>query len=104
MNAVANKQYIERLKQVIFHLHKAKPTWVKSVPVHEVFQGRTILKGDIEVFDLEGHPKAKRCYGWSHPDGPTDTDEKFITVLELPPVKDAKTAVQVAIVSEGTKK
>jgi hypothetical protein len=28
---VANKDYIERLKHVIFHLHKANPIWVDSV-------------------------------------------------------------------------
>jgi len=39
------------------------------VPVHEVFQGKTLWQGDVEVFDLAGHPKAKRAYGWSHPEG-----------------------------------
>jgi hypothetical protein len=71
---VANKDYIERLKQVIFHLHKASPIWVESVPVHEVFRGETVWKGEVEVFDLTGHPKAKRAYGWSHPEGNAPPD------------------------------
>jgi hypothetical protein len=36
-----------------------------------------------------GHPKAKRAYGWSHPEGKEDKDERFVTVLEIPPVKSA---------------
>jgi hypothetical protein len=74
-----------------------------SVPVHEVFRGETVWKGEVEVFDLTGHPKAKRAYGWSHPEGENDTGERFVTVLEIPPVHSAKTAVQAAIVS-GAKK
>jgi hypothetical protein len=55
--------------------------WVhrETVPVHEVFHGKTLWQGDVEVFDLTGHPKAKRCYGWTHSD-----PEEFITILELP--------------------
>ena len=89
---MANKDYIERLSQVIFHLHKATPTWIETVPVHEVFRGETAWKGDVEVFDLAGHPKAKRCYGWTygHP-------EEFITILEIPPVDSAQTAVKVGV-------
>ena len=89
---MANKEYIERLQQVIFHLHKSSSTWVGSVPVHEVFQGKTLWQGDVEVFDLIDHPKAKRAYGWTHGD-----PEEFITILELPPVTDAQSAVKVGV-------
>jgi hypothetical protein len=89
---VANKDYIERLKQVIFHLHKSGSNHVGTVPVEEIFGGKTLWKGDVEVFDLTGHPKAKRCYGWTHGE-----PEEFITILELPPVTDAKSAVKVGV-------
>jgi hypothetical protein len=89
---VANREYIERLEQVIFHLHKAKPAWVESVPVHEVFQGKTVWQGDVEVFDLTGRPKAKRCYGWTFGE-----PEEFITILELPPVDPPESAVKVGV-------
>lgn len=82
------------------HLHGCASTWVKSVPVREVFKGQTIWDGIVEVFDLTGHPKAKRAYGWSHPDGKDDKDERFVTVLELPPVDSAQAAVKVAIVAD----
>jgi hypothetical protein len=89
---VANKEYIERLKQVIFHLHKSGANHVGSVPVEEVFQGKTLWKGDVEVFELTEHPKAKRCYGWTYGE-----PEEFITILELPPVTDAQSAVKVGV-------
>ncbi|MGA2685576.1 MAG: hypothetical protein ABSF51_11035 [Verrucomicrobiota bacterium] len=57
-------------------------------------------KGEVEVFALCGHKKAKICYGWSHPDGPDNTGERFVTVLEIPPVVSPKTAVKMAIYSD----
>jgi hypothetical protein len=89
---VANKEYIERLQQVIFHLHKTDSTWVESVPVREVFNGKPLWQGDVEVFDLTGHPKAKRCYGWTY-----GQPEQFITILELPPVDSPESAVKVGV-------
>jgi hypothetical protein len=97
---VANKDYIERLKQVIFHLHKSDSQYVESVPVEEIFNGKLIWKGVVEVFTLTSHPKAKRCFAWSHRDGKDDSDERFVAVLEIPPVVSPETAVKVAIVAE----
>ncbi len=76
---------------------------VSTVPVHEMFRGQTVWQGDVEVFDLTGHPKAKRCYGWSHPEGEDDKGERFVTVLEIPPVNSAVTAVRVSIVADSKK-
>ena len=65
--------------------------------VHETFQGKTVWERYVEVFNVINHPKAKRAYAWAQLDGPTDDQTRFIAVLELPPVKDAKTAVQASI-------
>jgi hypothetical protein len=100
---VVNKEYIERLQQVISHLHKSDSKHVESVPVHEVFRGQTVWKGDVEVFDLIGHPKARRAYAWSHPEGPDNQGERFVAVLEVPPVVSPVTAVRASIVSDSKK-
>jgi hypothetical protein len=63
------------------------------VRVTENFQGKTIWQGAVEIFDLTGHPKAKRAYAWSHRDGDGDSDERFVAVLEIPPVTSPETAV-----------
>lgn len=97
---MANEHYIERLKQVIFHLHKAGSRHLESVPVEEVFQGQTVWRGVVEVFALVGHPEANRAYAWSHRAGRDDSDERFVVVLELLPVTSPQTAVKVAVASE----
>lgn len=88
----AQKAYIERLRGVIEHLHGCKAVWEASTPVHEVFRGKTVWQGDVEVYALTGHPKARRCYGWSYGE-----PEQFITILELPPVDSAQAAVKVGV-------
>jgi hypothetical protein len=89
---VASKEYIERLQMVIQHLHNCAAIHRDTVPVHEVFRGETVWRGDVEVFDLTGHPKAKRCYAWSYGE-----PEQIITILELPPVDSAQSAVKVGV-------
>ncbi len=71
-----------------------------TVPVHERFKGQTVWRGEVEVFDLTGHPRANRAYGWSHLDGPKDERERFVTVLEIPPVESAETAVRASIMAD----
>ena len=98
---MANKSdYISRVQVAIMQLHNCGATWRKTVPVHEVFNGKTIWQGEVEVFDLAGHPKAKRAYGWSHPEGDDNKGERFVAVLEIPPVDSPQTAVKISIVAD----
>jgi hypothetical protein len=97
---VNNQDYIARVQVAVSQLHDCGAIWRKSVPVHEVFQGQTVWQGTVEVFDLNGHPKAKRAYAWSHLDGKQDESERFVAVLEIPPVVDAVTAVRVSVVKQ----
>ncbi len=66
--------------------------------MEEAFRGETVWKGQVEIFDIEGHPKALLCYAWAHD---TDTGKtKYQAVLKLPPVNSPVAAVRAAIVSE----
>lgn len=70
------------------------------MPVTETFQGQTVWEGDVEVFDLENHPKANRVYAWSHIAGENDDQKRYVTVLHIPPVDSPQAAVKIAIVQE----
>lgn len=94
--------YIDELKDVIRRLHGCEAEHVATLPVKEVFQGQIVWQGDVEAFDLRGHPKAKRCYAWAH--ATDDKGKRYVAVLELPPVDSAQSAVRAAIVEEVKKK
>ena len=89
---------IPLLQKAIKETHGCDSRYVRSVPVHEVFEGQTAWQGTVAVFDLIRHPKAKRCYAWQYRDG---FEWKSVAVLEIPPVYSPQTAVKVAIASKG---
>ena len=75
--------YIEGLKEALESLHNCKATHLESVPVKEEFQGATVWEGVVEVFKVEGHPKADKCYVWGYAQG---GETKMMAVLDMPPV------------------
>jgi hypothetical protein len=89
---------ITKLKDAIRATHGCESLHVESVPVKEIFEGQTARQGTVEVFDLIGHPKAKRAYAWSYHDG---DQTRSIAVLEVPPVDSPQSAVKVAIARHG---
>ena len=95
-----NSDYIAQVQVAVSQLHNCGAVWRATVPVHEAFEGKTVWQGDVEVFDLHGHPKAKRAYAWSHLDGEKDERTRFVAVLEIPPVESAETAVRVQILKD----
>src|ERR1700752_2694526 len=88
---------ITELKDAIRTNHGCEALHVESVPVKEVAEGKTIWEGAVEVFDLVGHPKAKRAYAWSDRDG---DEMKPTTVLQVAPVDSPERAVKVAITNK----
>ena len=92
--------YIAELQAAILNLHGCSSTYVETVPVTEIFKGETVWQGEVEVFDIRGHPKAKRAYAWGHVTGEDDQARRYVTVLELPPVDSPESAVKVAIAAE----
>lgn len=104
LSVVEDKQkYIEKLKLTVERLHQCTARHCMSVAIHDEFQGVTVWKGRVEVFDLKGHPKAPVCYAWSHANGEQDSDERFVTILGIPPVVSPLTAVRTAIVADTDK-
>lgn len=89
---------IDKLKDAVQVMHRCTASHVESVPVVEMFGTQTVWEGVVEVFQITGHPKAKRCYAWSYSDR---GEIQFATALEIPPVISAQTAVRAVIASQG---
>jgi hypothetical protein len=89
---------ITKLKDVIRATHGCESLHVESVPVVEQFEGKTAWQGTVEVFDLIGHPKAKRAFAWTYREG---DQNKTVAVLEIPPVDSPESAVKIAIASKA---
>ena len=92
--------YIEELKKIILRLHGVESRHIESVSVKEVFQGKTVWEGVVEVFELIGHPKASQLYAWSHNTDDPKMPKRHVTVLQIAPILSAEAAVKAAIVQE----
>lgn len=89
---------IDKLQDAVETMHKCKARHVRSELIIESFRGDVAWDGIVEIFDIEGHPKAKRCYAWSFVE---NGQPQYTTVLELPPVDSPQSAVKVAIASKA---
>ena len=99
MKPAATKQdHIAALKEAIYNLHGCHASHIRTARVHETFKGKTIWDGDVEVFTVD-HVIARRAYAWSHLEDDNGERMRFYAVLELRPVKDAKTAVEASIMA-----
>jgi hypothetical protein len=94
-------QRLEKLTEAVETMHKCKARPVRSETVIELFRDEIAWDGVVETFDIEGHPEAKRCYAWSFIE---NGELQYTTVLEIPPVDSAETAVKVAIANKAREK
>lgn len=88
----------EKIRDAVEVIHRVKATHIESQPVREMFGEKVAWEGVVEVFEVSGHPRAKRCYGWSYSEG---GQTQFVTVLEIPPVTSAQTAVRASIAAQA---
>jgi hypothetical protein len=89
--------YFAELKKAIYDLHGCHAKHIITTPVKEVFEGNVAWAGDVEVFGIAGHPRAIRCYAWGYPADDNALEREITTVLEIPPIVSAETAVKAAI-------
>lgn len=89
---------IPALTDAIRHLHGCDATHVETVHIHETHEGEVVWDGDVEVFDLVGHPTAPRAYAWS--EATTGTKRRFFAALHVPPVDSAMMAVRASIMAD----
>jgi hypothetical protein len=96
-----NEKYIQALRDAIQHMHGCASRYVSTVPVKEEHQGRTVWDGDVEVFDLAGHPKASQCEAWGYQD---DAGKwQYVAVLKIVPADSPANAVRSYILAQHKK-
>jgi hypothetical protein len=89
---------IDALKDAVEQTHGGKATLLEAIPVTESFEGKKVWEGTVHVFKLEGHPKAKLAYAWSHPI--ERNKRRFFAVLQSPPINTPQDAVKAAIIQQ----
>jgi hypothetical protein len=92
--------YLSELRKAIKAVHGLDAAHIQTVPVKEVFRGEVAWQGEVEVFNVTGHAKAKQCFAW----GVRRADDKgwdVTAVLGVPPVTSPELAVKAAIAAHA---
>ena len=83
---------VSTFQQAISATHDAAANLAERVLVVETFEGAEVWRGEVLVFDLQGHPKAQRCYCW-------ELDGIVTTVLQIGPINSPARAVRASILA-----
>lgn len=90
-------KHIQQLQKAILAAHGCKTRHFTTVPVRAVVRGEVAFDGEVEVFDVRGHPTAGTCYAWSYDEnGTTQT----AVILGIAPVVSAEAAVEAVMAEE----
>lgn len=89
------ENYVTLLQAAIQQAYNCNSVHHQTVPVLETLYGQTVWKGEVEVFVLNGHAEAKKCYAWVYQK--KGQGGRFVTVLEKYPVNSPEMAVKSAI-------
>lgn len=91
-------EYIPELRATIRRLHRCEASHTRTEIVKQIINGRVLWEGKVEVFALLGHDDALRCYAW----GDLDANGRWqvTTVLAVPPVISAESAVLAAVAAK----
>ncbi len=89
--------YLHYLSRAVEAMHGCPCSHVGNAKVHEMFEGQTVWEGEVEIFDLEGHPEATQAFAWGWKDD--EGEIRYIAVLNIPPILSPREAVQAAIAS-----
>ena len=93
-----NEKYIQALRDAIQHTHECASRYIETIPICETFRDKIVWQGNVEVFDLAGHPKASQCYAWGFQD---DSGKwQYVAVLKIHPADTPLNAVRAYILSK----
>ena len=90
---------IPALLDTIRHVEGVEASHVETAHVREVHAGLVVWEGDIEVFQLTKHPKAKRAYAWS--EATTGTKRRFFIVLYSVGIDSPVAALRASILADA---
>lgn len=88
---------LEELENAVVKRLGCEARHLEPETVELFIQGRGLWRGNVSTFALVGHPLVRRCYAWGN--RADDGGWEVVTILGVPPVASAETAVRAAITS-----
>ena len=98
---VGQETYIVALQRIVSEIHGCESVHFVTVRVREVIVDRVVWEGDVEVFEVIGHPRAQRCFAWVPHQASNGEALRFFAVLETSVVRTPLDAIKFARVAHS---
>ncbi len=85
---------LSAFQKAIRATHGARAKLISREYVDERFEGEPVWRGQVLIFELEGHPSAQLCYA-------REVDGQVTAVLHTGPVDSPVKAVRASILAEA---
>jgi hypothetical protein len=95
-------EYLDWVKAEIEEAYNCPAYYLRTELVQETMDGETLWAGEVQVFGLIGHEKAKRCFAWGHDSHNSSQAGRLIMMLAIPPSLSAQAAVRLQLVKAVT--
>jgi hypothetical protein len=89
---------IEAIRKDVEEHAGCNATHLDSTPVTGRYLDQIVWEGVVETFELHGHLKAQRAYGWRFWEG---GNAQYTVVLGIPPVDSPNASVRASIAAEA---
>jgi hypothetical protein len=93
------KRYITLLRHAIRATFGCNAVHLETFEVVEVFQGKVVWEGNVELFKLYREYYGQGCFAWGFFDDKAGWEATV--VLQKPPIRTAEDAVRAAIVKQA---
>ncbi len=101
-SALTDCVYIARLQNAIRRVNGCESKYLETVTVSESlvnFYKHIVWHCEVAIFEIYGHPQARRAYAWLLCMEPNETT-RYVVVLEISPINSPETAVQAAMTAQ----
>lgn len=95
------KDYLSNLKKAIKAAQGFDSEHEGTYHVKSMFRDTLVWEGDVELFNLIGHPTVSQCYAWGTANG-----DQFdaVTILAVPQIDSPLKAVMIWVAGEAKRR
>jgi hypothetical protein len=77
-------RYLERLRQSVEHSQHCLARHTGTTVLPRLMRDSRGSRQTVEMYELDGHAEALRCFAWAEPAANEYCRERFVCILDLP--------------------
>ena len=84
MKNISRLRYLERLRQSVERSQRCLARHTGTTVLSRRMKDSGSRRQTVEMYELDGHAEALRCFAWAEPAANEYCRERFVCILDLP--------------------